>query len=372
MKTKTIILVVAVILIAGAVYYLESLKVKPLDENVKSSVEEGAEVGIEENQAALKDGIYPLTPELTGIVGYINANEGIKISDFKGKVVLVDFWTYTCINCIRTLPFLTAWDEKYKDKGLVIIGVHTPEFEFEKDIENVKAAVEKYGIKYRVVQDNDYKTWRAFNNRFWPRKYLIDSDGYIRYDHIGEGAYAETELKIQELLNEIGENIEGINVTEEEERFSFQLTPELYAGYYLALSRGQDVGNIGGLKKEEVFDYVVPSNLEKDKIYLNGKWKSNSDNLELIGDNGGIILHFTAESVNIVADSINPQSIDILINGEFISRTQGGNDVIFFENKPFVSINKPQLYSIVNGAYESYVLELKVKKGFSFNSFTFG
>src|SRR5919107_290699 len=126
----------------------------------------------------------------------------IDLKDLKGKVVLVDFWTYSCINCIRTLPYLVDWNEKYADKGLVIVGVHSPEFEFEKNVDNVKAAVQKYGIKYPVVQDNDKGTWDAYENRYWPRKYLIDNEGYIRYDHIGEGGYAETEKVIRSLLAE--------------------------------------------------------------------------------------------------------------------------------------------------------------------------
>ena len=117
-------------------------------------------------------------PELAGITGWINT-EPFTLAQLRGKVVLVDFWTYSCINCIRTLPYLKAWDEKYRDKGLVIVGVHTPEFGFEKDYNNVVNAVNRYGIKYKVVQDNDYATWRAYKNQYWPRKYLIDINGYI-------------------------------------------------------------------------------------------------------------------------------------------------------------------------------------------------
>ncbi|MBT4376195.1 redoxin domain-containing protein, partial [archaeon] len=172
MKTRTILLVVVLLLVAGSIYYLESLKVSPAGpvseietefnvDIVSDGVEtdgsetEGVEVKEKEmpKQPMIKDGIYPLAPELEGIVGYINTEEGTKISDFRGKVVLIDFWTYSCINCIRTFPHLISWDEKYKDQGLVIIGVHTPEFEFEKDIDNVKSAMEKYGIEYIVVQD---------------------------------------------------------------------------------------------------------------------------------------------------------------------------------------------------------------------------
>src|ERR671931_112850 len=181
-------------------------------------------------------------PEFAQVDGYINTynNSPLKLSSLKGKVVLVDFWTYSCINCIRTIPYLNAWYEKYADDGLVIVGVHTPEFEFEKDYNNVKAAVEKFEIKYPVVQDNDRGTWAAYENRYWPHKYLIDSEGYIRYDHIGEGGYAETEKVIQSLLTERAASM-GVNSTidqsisnpENAQSINFDQinTPELYFGY---------------------------------------------------------------------------------------------------------------------------------------------
>src|SRR3989344_4406767 len=183
---KTILLLV-VLLILISIIYLEKQKVAP-------------EIKLTQQETEFKDGKYPKSPELTGIAGYLNTEPELKISNLKGKIILIDFWTYTCINCIRTLPYLKSWHEKYSNKGLVIIGVHTPEFSFEKDHANVLNAVKELGIKYPVVQDNDYVTWTAFKNRYWPRKYLIDSEGYIRYDHVGEGAYEETEIKIQELL----------------------------------------------------------------------------------------------------------------------------------------------------------------------------
>ena len=152
-------------------------------------------------------------PELVDTGQWINS-EPFTLSDQmeKGKVVLVDFWTYTCINCIRTLPYMKDWHEKYADRGLVILGVHSPEFEFEKVFENVTEAVERFGLKYAIVQDNEYGTWNAFNNRYWPAKYLIDVNRTIRYYHFGEGAYDKTEEAIRELLVEAGYDIEGIPV----------------------------------------------------------------------------------------------------------------------------------------------------------------
>lgn len=373
MNKKYVVLIVFVIAIVGSIYYLESMKAGPGEvSNIGDG--SGSDVGGDfPSQVRFKDG-SPLAPELMGITGYLNSEDGIKISDFRGKVVLIDFWTYTCINCIRTLPYLTEWDEKYGDKGLVLIGVHTPEFEFEKEKDNVQAAVDKYGIKYRVVQDNDYATWTAFENRFWPRKYLIDSEGYIRYDHIGEGGYEETEMKIQELLAEIGEDVSGTELTEETAGESRPLTPELYAGYELALPRFQTVGNIEGFQLNKFYEFSLPEdNLKKDAIYLEGLWKSNPDNLEFGGDGGSIVLEFTAGEVNIVADSLaDPVEIEVLVDGDYVSRGQGGEDVQFRDGVSFVEIDKPQLYNVFSGIYGNQRLELRVKKGFIFNSFTFG
>ena len=180
------------------------------------------------------------SPHLQGISGYINTSQQEMDKQLEGKVVLYDFWTYSCINCIRTIPHLTAWDEKYSDEGLVILGIHSPEFEFEKEYENVVFATEKFGIKYPVIQDNDKEIWNDFQNRYWPRKYIADHEGYIRYDHIGEGAYKETEEVIQLLLKERA-NAVGSTIQEKElvnldefEHATFR-TPELYFGYKLSL-----------------------------------------------------------------------------------------------------------------------------------------
>jgi thiol-disulfide isomerase/thioredoxin len=140
-------------------------------------------------------------PEFTQIEEYINTDP-LRISELNGKVILVHFWTYSCINCIHTIPYLNEWYQKYSDKGLVIIGIHTPEFEFEKNIDNVREAVKEHMIEYPVLQDNNYATWNAFQNIYWPRDYVIDKEGFIRYDHIGEGGYNETENVIATLLEE--------------------------------------------------------------------------------------------------------------------------------------------------------------------------
>lgn len=350
-------MVLIVILIVGSIIYFEKFN--------KS---------IAEDKIEFKEGKYSKAPELIGISGYFNTDEKLEISDLRDKVVLVDFWTYTCINCVRTLPYLIEWDRKYGDKGLVIIGVHTPEFEFEKKYENVKMAIEKYGIKYIVVQDNDYLTWSAYRNRYWPHKYVIDKEGYIRYDHIGEGAYEETEMKIQELLEELGQNV-SINVSKLEDKTPrLKQTPELYSGFEFALPRGQNIGNKEGLKLGKVVDYNLSDDVKKDIIYLEGKWRSNSDHLKAEGKNVSVILNFTASAVNIVADSLEGQlELEVYINDKYANKKQAGDDLKFDGGRSYVLINEPRLYNLIIAEYDNYNLKLKTNSdNFIFNAFTFG
>ena len=195
---RNLLLVFVILLILGGIYTLESRKVDQGGEFDVVQVTSPSE-GMDREK---KEKMFDVAKEITTPNGYINIDD-INIADAIGKkVILIDFWTYSCINCQRTTPFLNAWWDKYEDDGLLMIGIHTPEFEFEKDYNNVADAVKEFGIEFPVVLDNDFSTWRAYQNRYWPRKYLIDIDGFIVYDHIGEGGYDETEKKIQELLEE--------------------------------------------------------------------------------------------------------------------------------------------------------------------------
>ena len=375
MNKNTLALVVVVSLIIASIIYLEGQKAGPVNIGDGIASEQGGQEVSEAAEPDLKDGKYPKAPELVGIVGYINTEEGLKISDLKGKVVLVDFWTYTCINCIRTFPHLTEWYKRYKDMGFVIIGVHSPEFGFEKLYENVKAATEKYGIEYPVVQDNNFATWQAYKNRFWPHKYLIDADGYIRYDHIGEGAYAETERRIQELLEEINMDVSDMGLSRVPDKTPYALiTPELYAGYGFALPRGKDIGNPEGLVKDEIVDYKAPDQIKKDTIYLDGSWKSNIDNLEAVDSGASVILYFIANSVNIVADNLgNPLKLEVYIDNKYVDEMQAGEDVIFEDNKSIIIVDEPRLYNVFDGMFGRHTLQLTANEtGFSFNAFTFG
>lgn len=353
------ILAASVLLIIAAIYYLESLKVQP--------VHPSSTLMNTSNTKSNQD--LDSAPELREITGYFNTDKiTIKGELEKGNIVLVDFWTYTCINCIRTLPYLIEWDKKYRDKGLTIIGVHTPEFQFEKRYDNVKRAIEKYNIQYPVVQDNNYATWRAFGNNYWPRKYLIDTSGKIRYDHIGEGAYEETEKKIQELLREQGKKVN-------EEIFSGApavrkaTTPELYAGFRFAEPRGQKVQN-GELKGTRLWNYTFPEEgLEEDTIYIQGIWNPSFDDIEAFSE-GSIRLNFLASEVNIVADGNT--KMEVLIDGNYVTKENAGTDVEFDGKTAFVNVNQARLYNVYKGEYGRRTLELRINTPFSFNAFTFG
>ena len=291
--SRPYILILVAVLIAGSIYLLNSTSVrkngtdeiitvtprstivteekKPNpEEPKKENAESGKFLSFEE-----KSKKFELAKEITTPDGFINTDrKPITINGLIGKkVILVDFWTYSCINCQRTTPYLNAWYEKYKDKGFVIIGMHTPEFEFEKNYDNVKKAVEKFGIRFPVVLDNDYSTWTAYRNQYWPRKYLIDIDGYIIYDHIGEGLYEETEKKIQEALSErmyvLNENGSVDEKITQETPLKFGAgSPETYFG----ASRNNNFGN--GTKGAVGIQQGIkpPKPLNLNTLYLTGDW----------------------------------------------------------------------------------------------------
>jgi thiol-disulfide isomerase/thioredoxin len=314
---------------------------------------------------------FKKAPELEGISGYINTNEDLK-EQIKGKVVVYDIWTYSCINCQRTLPYLTAWDDKYSDKGLVIIGIHSPEFEFEKDINNVKIAVEKFGINYPVILDNDKEIWDAFENRYWPRKYIADDEGYIRYDHIGEGAYDDTEKVIQELLEEratkLGLNVAAAQPLVEIEEFKHgSRTPELYLGYDFAFGRNQ-LGSPEGFQPQKDVKYTIPGQVKENFFYLDGTWKNLGDRMVLVSESGKILLPYFAKEVNIVASG--ESELTVFLDGKLISQSDAGADV----TNRMVLTSESTLYNLVKTSDSgNHLIEIQVNKpGFEIYTFTFG
>jgi thiol-disulfide isomerase/thioredoxin len=318
---------------------------------------------LRESRISEKSSRYHVAKELVRPSGFINI-DSVKIADNIGKkVILVDFWTYSCINCQRTLPYLNEWHSKYSDDGLLIIGVHSPEFNFEKELANVQKAVDTHSIKYPVVLDNNKGTWSAYENRYWPRKYLIDIDGFIVYDHIGEGAYAETEKEIQKLLMERKEvlgtddevNLELSKPIVESADFSKIKTPEIYFGY--KFSRNQ-IGNNEGFKPEKIMNYTLSSVRALNYFYLDGSWMNNEDHMELKSEEGKVTLKYTAKNVNMVAGSNEPTEIVILLDGDEIGKQ---------------TIEGQKLYNIVFGDdYSTHEIEIRAKSGFKIYTFTFG
>jgi cytochrome c biogenesis protein CcdA/thiol-disulfide isomerase/thioredoxin len=246
-----------------------------------------------------------MAPALAGATQWLNSPP---LSDemLRGKVVLVDFWTYSCINCLRTLPYLKAWDEKYRAQGLVIIGVHAPEFAFEKDIRNVEQAVRELGVTYPVAIDNRYAIWNAFKNEYWPAHYLIDVQGRIRDQHFGEGAYQETELRIQALLKEANRDV-AVNKSFVEVQGNgataaaadTERSPETYIGY----KRGQNFASREAIQPDAVVRYSAPRVLEADQWALSGNWQVGKESAVLKAAGGKISFRFQGRDLHLVLGS---------------------------------------------------------------------
>ena len=313
-------------------------------------------IGLDESVSIIQDSGIKKAPDLVGISDYLNTSPEKLSKDMENKVILYDIWTYSCVNCIRTLPYITAWDEKYAEQGLLIIGIHSPEFEFEKNAENVQVAMDKYGIDYPVVLDNDMKTWKAFENNYWPRKYIADHQGNLRYDHIGEGGYQETEKIIQQLLEERSKamKIEAMASTslvsiEEFEHTLFR-TPELYLGYKFAQNRNQ-LGSEEGFQHEKIVKYYEPNNIELDKFYPIGNWNNQKDSMELTETSGTIKLSYNAKEVNIVTE--NYAELEIFLDGIPLTKENQGTDIVE-GNK--LKVSNPGMYNIVNDETSSCLL----------------
>ncbi len=315
-----------------------------------------------------------LAPDFAGITNWINS-DSLSIEDLRGRVVLVDVWTYTCINCIRTFPYLREWNARYADAGLVIVGLHAPEFEFEKDKDNVVEAAGEHGIVWPIAQDNDYTTWRAYNNRYWPAKYLIDHDGVVRYTHFGEGAYAETEEKIRQLLEEAGRGVDAANMNLPQDQvrdagFSrlivtspelVEVTPELYAGYqrnYNAVLYGSDpyvVQSDYYKNRDAVASFKAPAELVAHKVYLNGDWHIGPESVKHARTTENfedyIAVNYSAKSANavITSDSGKPYRVRVTVDGEYLTAENKGLDVTIAEDgESYILVDQPRSYAIVD------------------------
>jgi cytochrome c biogenesis protein CcdA/thiol-disulfide isomerase/thioredoxin len=289
----------------------------------------------------------------------------LTLASLRGRVVLVDFWTYTCINCIRTLPYLKAWDATYRGEGLEIVGVETPEFAFERDAGNVAGAIGQFGIRYPVVQDNEMGTWNAYGNQYWPADYLIDAKGQVRYAAFGEGDYGKTETAIRALLAEAGHDVAGHSHPADVVVPSREATPETYLG--IARAQGWVNGPVTGRH-----DYGPghPGPLELNQFAFSGSW-STADQPATAVANAGIDVEFQAKNVYLVLSSAGaaPRSVQVLLDGRPISAPEAGADV----HDGLVTVRGQRLYTLVSlPRDERHRLTLRFSPEVSGYAFTFG
>jgi thiol-disulfide isomerase/thioredoxin len=260
-------------------------------------------------------------PPLDGAVEWLNSPP-LTQQGLRGKVVLIDFWTYSCINCLRAIPYVRAWAQKYKDQGLVVIGVHTPEFAFERDVDNVKHAVRDLNIDYPVAIDSNFVLWRAFDNQYWPAHYFIDTEGRIRHHHFGEGQYAESEHVIQQLLTETGKadiakgtvsvSAGGAEAAADTGNVK---SPETYIGFM----RAENFSSPGGTVQDVDHVYALPSDLRLNQWALSGTWKIEDERAVLGVAGGGIAYRFHARDLHLVLGSGEdgkPVRFRVLIDGQ--------------------------------------------------------
>lgn len=325
---------------------------------------------------------------------WLNTAEPLTRERLRGRVVLVDFWDYTCINCLRTLPYLIEWHQRYHDLGLVIIGVHAPEFRFARARSHLETAVQELTIPYPILLDNDYQTWERFANRAWPTKHLIDSDGYIRFKRQGEGYYQETERAIQALLRQRDPDVSlppllpPLREEDTAGAVCYRPTPELYAGYQGGGLFGGALGNPEGYVADSLMMYTLPDERATGQFYLEGFWRSGPEWVAFAGQQSGrIVLPYQAVGVNaVLAPSSDPVEMLLNIrpteaapliavrqNGRPLTPANAGADIFFREGQSVVSVERPRLFELVrNPDYESHELELVFQaNGLALFSFTF-
>jgi thiol-disulfide isomerase/thioredoxin len=309
----------------------------------------------------LPAGIYPnQAPEFSDISAWINSPP-LQMANLRGKVVLVDFWDYSCINCIRTFPYLNRWYKTYKDKGFIIVGVHSPEFAFEKDKDNVLAAVNRYGILYPVALDNNFATWRAYSNAYWPASYLIDQEGRIRLRHFGEGNYDEMEDAIRSLLD-----LPALKQQSSVES-RVTLTPEIYLGQ----SRAANYSSQIQLQNEKTATYQTNAPLNDDEVGLNGTWLVTPESITSKGKDCTITLNFEAGKVHIVLSGKSSEPLTVLLDGKAMPSKYYSKDM---DAQGKIFMNGEREYDLVDlhGDVSRHMLTISVPEGISAYTFTFG
>ena len=315
--------------------------------------------------------LYPLenpydAPAIADIEKWFNTDTPLQLADLKGKVVLIDFWTYSCINCVRTLPYVTAWYERYKDDGFVVIGVHTPEFAFEKKPENVQNALTKHGINYPVGMDNRWGTWKSFKNKYWPAHYLINKEGRVVYTHYGEGNYPIMENNIRYLLG-IHAAVPGAEVNPVGKSAAGQ-TAETYLGTW----RAKNFLPQDGLKTDADHTYAFSDSLPLHHWSLNGDWLAEKYNVTALSSGAKLRLHFKSGKVFLVMGTLdgNPVDVQIKLNGKAVSARAAGKDV----KDGRLTVTHETIYELVaQNTVTDAVLEIEADRaGLQAYAFTFG
>jgi len=320
-------------------------------------------------------GSSPL-PGLAGATGWLNSPL-LTAKQLKGKVVLIDFWDYSCINCIRAIPYVRAWADKYKDNGLVVIGVHTPEFDVEQQTANIQKSVTKFGITYPVAIDNNYAVWSAFHNQFWPAHYFIDVKGKVRYEHFGEGGYEQSEQWIQKLLKEANAqpmaatvvNVRGRGVEAAADTRDVR-SPETYIGY----ARAQNFASPGGLKRDREQFYAKPGRLRLNEWGLAGTWLDHQQMAILSSAGGNITFRFHARDLHLVlGPSIDgkPVRFRVTVDGQ----SSGDNHGVDTDAQGNGVVTDHRLYQLVRqkGSVSDHTFTIEfLDAGVQAFSFTFG
>jgi thiol-disulfide isomerase/thioredoxin len=327
-------------------------------------------------------------PELK-VEGWINSPP-LTLADLRGRIVLVDFWDYSCVNCLHTLPYLQEWHRRYAELGLTIIGIHAPEFDFAHAYERIKEAVQSFGIEYPVAQDNVFKTWNAFANRAWPAKYLIDDKSYIRAFHHGEGAYAEMEQQIQTLLLEIDPSLkfpapmDPVRPIDQPGAACYRPTPELYLGY----GRGE-FGNREGNPPDQAVTYASPPDERMPHtVYLTGPWLNRKEFIDSVEPAPGlqtavqhgvqdalIEVDYQAAQVNLVmgTDAETPITVQVLMDGQPVPEKDRGADMALVAGETVIQVDRYRMVQLLaHSDFERHRLTLRVScAGLRAYAFTF-
>lgn len=339
---------------------------------------ETAKLGAEMEDQGKEHIHMPPLPQNYSADRYYNTKPAdLSPASLKGKVVLLDIWDYTCVNCIRTLPYIKSWTEKYKDKGLVIIGIHSPEFDFEKAPENLKTAIAKFGLTYPNIADNDYEIWNSLANKYWPAKYLFDKDGILRNTHTGEGEYQEFEAFLQKILLERDSTIilpqltAIVRASDKSGSVCYRPTPETYVGF-----DRNHIGNSEGAIPNKVTVFTIPKKLEEDKLYFDGAWKIVHEFAVPVGKReSSLLINYQAKEANLVIHPQSENNFKVLVeqDGKPVPKEDRGIDLSEENGKTVIEVKEPRMYNIINNSkFHRYILRLSSNSpSFGAYAFTF-